>query len=132
MTPPDDRLIQTIEDLKKGGWFVAVLGALGALMRLLLSQEAPGAVEWLRRILAGAIMGLLAYFAIGCPVCNKLVLLALGTTGAVNYFEPVQPYLAALGIVALAYAFHRRVMTADACALPEPETPEVAESLSGS
>ena len=54
-------------------------------------------------------------FAIGCPVCNKLVLLALGTTGAVNYFEPVQPYLAALGIVALAYAFHKRVTMSSVC-----------------
>lgn len=78
---------------------------------------------------SGTFGGLLAYFAIGCPVCNKLVLLALGTTGAVNYFEPVQPYLAALGIVALAYAFHKRIATAGECPLPERES---AESLSGS
>lgn len=83
MTPPDDRLIQTIEDLKKGGWFVAVLGALGALMRLLLSQEAPGAVEWLRRILAGAIMGLLAYFAIHGLIDPVYEAIAYSISGAV-------------------------------------------------
>ena len=33
-------------------------------------------------------------------------------------FEPVQPYLAAVGIVALAYAFHKRITTADSCELP--------------
>ncbi|HSO03697.1 MAG TPA: hypothetical protein VLQ92_04385, partial [Candidatus Limnocylindrales bacterium] len=31
---------------------------------------------------AGAVGSLLAYLAIGCPVCNKIALLLLGTTGA--------------------------------------------------
>jgi len=31
--------------------------------------------------------GLLTYFAVGCPVCNKLVLLALGSAGAMTVHE---------------------------------------------
>ena len=112
-------------------WAMPVLLLTAVLSGLLLGTYV-NARPFDRAAKSGTFGGLLAYFAIGCPVCNKLVLLALGTTGAVNYFEPVQPYLAGLGIVALAYAFHRRVMTADSCALPEPETPEAAESLSGS
>lgn len=43
----------------------------------------------------------LAFFAVACPVCNKLVLLALGTSGALGVFEPLQPWLAAMSLVAL-------------------------------
>ncbi|MDO5734966.1 MAG: hypothetical protein Q4P15_00665 [Propionibacteriaceae bacterium] len=37
----------------------------------------------------------LAWFAVGCPVCNKLALLALGYSGAITWFAPIQPLLAA-------------------------------------
>ncbi len=46
----------------------------------------------------GAVGGLLAYFAVGCPVCNKLALLALGYSGALQYFAPVQPFLGVLAV----------------------------------
>lgn len=36
----------------------------------------------------------LAWFAVGCPVCNKLALLALGYSGAITWFAPIQPFLA--------------------------------------
>ena len=65
----------------------------------------------------GAVGGLLAYLAIGCPVCNKLVLIALGSTGAVQFFAPVQPYLAVLGIVVLAWALVVRLRGEMTCAL---------------
>jgi hypothetical protein len=65
----------------------------------------------------GVIGGALAYFAIGCPVCNKLVLIALGSTGAVQFFAPVQPYLAVLGVVVLAWALLVRLRGELVCAL---------------
>ena len=66
----------------------------------------------------GGIAGLMSFFAVGCPVCNKLVVVALGTVGAREWFEPVQPYLAALSIVLMAWAVRSRLRNADACALP--------------
>jgi len=63
-TPDPDSLMKTAEDLKKGGWLVAVLGAAGALCRLLLTDEHLTMVMWIRRILAGAIVGVLGYFVI--------------------------------------------------------------------
>ncbi|MEO7588208.1 MAG: hypothetical protein ABIS84_09300 [Arachnia sp.] len=42
----------------------------------------------------GLAGGLLAWFAVGCPVCNKLALLALGYSGAITWFAPIQPLLA--------------------------------------
>lgn len=46
--------------------------------------------------------GLLSYFAIGCPVCNKLVVLALGSSGAISWFAPLQPLLAVASVGLLA------------------------------
>jgi hypothetical protein len=48
--------------------------------------------------------GFLSFFAIGCPTCNKLVVLLLGTSGALTFFEPIQPLLAALSFVLLGLA----------------------------
>jgi hypothetical protein len=62
--------------------------------------------------------GLLAFFAIGCPTCNKLVLLALGSSGAITWFEPVQPLLALAGIAVLVWALRRRLKNDVACAVP--------------
>ncbi len=65
---------------------------------------------------------LVTFFAVGCPVCNKLVLLALGTTGAMAYFEPVQPYLAGASILLLGWALWARVTRENACRLPRRST----------
>lgn len=63
----------------------------------------------------GGIAGLLSFFAVGCPVCNKLVIVALGTTGARQWFEPVQPVLAVASIVLLGWALRSRLRSASAC-----------------
>ena len=34
---------------------------------------------------------LLSSFAIGCPVCNKIIVAALGVSGALSYRAPLQP-----------------------------------------
>lgn len=69
---------------------------------------------------AGMLGGLLGYFAVGCPVCNKIALLALGYTGALQWFAPVQPWLAAAGLALLGYALDRRLRGEVACRVPVP------------
>lgn len=76
---------------------------------------------------AGTIGGALSFFAIGCPVCNKVVLVALGTTGAVNFFEPIQPYLAVAGIAALSWAVYRRLAGARSCDVSISEEVSITE-----
>lgn len=66
----------------------------------------------------GVAGALASFFAVGCPVCNKLVLIALGYAGAMQYFEPVQPYLAGGSIVLLAVALIARVRRERSCPLP--------------
>ncbi|CAB4144103.1 hypothetical protein UFOVP460_17 [uncultured Caudovirales phage] len=64
MSPIDPSLLETAEDFKKGGWIVAVLGALGAIARLIITEERFKAIIWVRKGIAGAIVGTLVYFAI--------------------------------------------------------------------
>ena len=70
--------------------------------------------------MSGAI---LTWFAVGCPVCNKLALLAFGYSGAITWFAPAQPYLAAAAIVLSVVALVRRLQGEVSCALPTVEEP---------
>lgn len=70
------------------------------------------------RSLSAYAGGFLSFFAVGCPVCNKLVLLALGYTGALTWFQPLQPILQLLGFGLLAWALRRRLSAARSCPVP--------------
>lgn len=70
----------------------------------------------------GGLGGLLSYFAIGCPVCNKLVVLALGSSGAMSWFAPLQPLLAVASVGLLAWALWTRLRTAASCPVGSPST----------
>ena len=59
--------------------------------------------------------GLLSFFAVGCPTCNKLVVLAIGTTGALDWFAPAQPLLAVLSLGLLGWALQARLRGEVAC-----------------
>lgn len=66
----------------------------------------------------GGLGGLLSFFAVGCPVCNKLVVIALGTVGARRWFEPFQPVLAAVSILLLLVALRGRLRSTTSCPVP--------------
>ena len=61
--------------------------------------------------------GLGTLFAVGCPVCNKLVVALIGASGALGVFAPLQPVLAVASIALLAWALWVRLqgLTASAC-----------------
>jgi hypothetical protein len=100
-------------------WALNVLIATSVLTGLLtatyVSATTPSGLD--KR---GTLGALLAYLAIGCPVCNKLALIALGATGAVQVFAPMQPYLAAAGILALLWALAIRLRGEMSCAWAPP------------
>lgn len=50
---------------------------------------------------AGALIG---FLGIACPVCNKLLVLLIGGTLLLEYFEPVRLYVALAGAALLAAA----------------------------
>lgn len=70
----------------------------------------------------GMLGGVLTFFAVGCPVCNKAVLLAIGSAGAMQWFAPVQPFLAVAAVVALAWALHARLRGERSCTVPVTAT----------
>ena len=59
--------------------------------------------------------GLVSLFAVGCPICNKLVVMAIGVSGALDWFAPIQPVLAVGSLGLLGYALRARRRTAVAC-----------------
>lgn len=95
-------------------FWVANSVLVGSLAATYVSGASPG-IRTGGRFAGG---GLLSVIAIGCPVCNKLVVLALGTGGAMSYFAPVQPLLGLLSTGLLLYAFRVRVSGELACPAP--------------
>lgn len=75
----------------------------------------------------GTVGGLVSFFAVGCPVCNKVVLLTLGASGAVTWFAPLQPYLAVASVVLMTWALRLRLRNQDSCRLPARPAPEAAQ-----
>lgn len=74
-----------------------------------LSADSPSQLG-----VAGAAI---SFFAIGCPVCNKVVLIT-GASGAVTWFAPFQPLLALVSIIFLSYALRARIRGAARCRMP--------------
>lgn len=66
----------------------------------------------------GAVGAFTAWFAVGCPVCNKIALLVLGYSGAMTYFAPIQPWLGAAAVVASVVALVARLSGQMACPTP--------------
>jgi len=93
---------------------VLIAGILGGLL-VGTYVRVPGAQSVDQAMKLGTVGGLVTFFAVGCPVCNKLVLLALGTSGAMTWFAPVQPFLALASLVLLAWALRMRLRRSVAC-----------------
>jgi hypothetical protein len=57
----------------------------------------------------------LSVFAVGCPVCDKLVVAVIGISGALNYWAPLQPVLGVASVAVLAAGLLIRLRGAVAC-----------------
>ncbi len=95
----------------------ALLGGLllATYVRLPTSPATPGTGR------LATTGGLLSLFAVGCPVCNKLVVLLIGATGALRVFAPLQPVLGVVSLVLLGWSLRVRLRGEVAC----PVRPEV-------
>lgn len=107
-------------DVPVTSWARGVLLASSVLAGLVAATyvAGPDTAPRRREGRLGWAGGIATFFAVGCPVCNKLVLLALGYTGAIQYFAPIQPYLAVGAIGLLGWAFVARVRRENSCRLP--------------
>jgi len=68
-----------------------------------------------RRTLAATV---LSTFAVGCPICNKLVVGLIGVSGALSYWAPLQPLLGVLSIALLLAGLLVRLHTDVSCPAP--------------
>ena len=59
--------------------------------------------------------GFLSTLAVGCPICNKAVVAAVGVSGALNIWAPIQPWLGVGSIALLGYALRQRLYGKSAC-----------------
>jgi hypothetical protein len=55
--------------------------------------------------------GVLSVVAVGCPTCNKLVVLLLGTSGALSFFAPIQLYIGVASVFLLGWTLLLRAKT---------------------
>jgi hypothetical protein len=90
-------------------WIVSslLLGLL-ATTYVVRQQEQTDVVQ--NKLVGG---GLLSVLAVGCPICNKLVVLALGVSGALTYFAPIQPLIGLASVILLVYALGLRLQQLD-------------------
>ncbi len=90
-----------------GGLLIATYIARGAVARDQHGEAGAGRIT---------IGGIGAYLAIGCPICNKIIVAVLGVSGALNVFAPLQPLIGALSIALLAGTLAWRLrMRAQGC-----------------
>jgi hypothetical protein len=67
----------------------------------------------------GTVGGVLTWFAVGCPVCNNLVLHALGYYRSKSWFPPCKPHNTAAGGALTAAALLGRLRGQVTCPVPE-------------
>lgn len=93
----------------------ALLVGLTAATYVRVGPSQPVGVDRSRRTLGAA---LLSSFAVGCPICNKLVVALIGVSGALTYWAPLQPVLGVLSIALLLTGLAVRLRGQDACRSP--------------
>lgn len=67
--------------------------------------------------------GFFADIAVGCPVCNKIVVAAIGSSGALTFFGPLQLFIGigSIGLLAVALILRARAISG-ACPIPSAAT----------
>lgn len=67
--------------------------------------------------------GFVSFLAVGCPVCNQLVVAAVGASGALSWWAPVQPFVGLAAIGLLLWALKKRLDTYELTSCPLPVNP---------
>jgi hypothetical protein len=89
-------------------WWDFVFWGVTALLSgaVLAARVLPGAARC--KVGGQALAGYaLTFLAVGCPLCNKIVVGVIGASGALAYFAPIQPLLGSVSVAVLALTLHR-------------------------
>ncbi len=106
-------LLGTVAALWKNPLFIRMMPPTGFEIALLLAQSvlvgaymaAPAAACSTR---TASIGNVLSFLGIACPICNKLLVLALGPALLMQYFEPIRLYVGIIGVGLVAFALWRK------------------------
>ena len=56
------------------------------------------------RLRTSGVGGVASFLGIACPTCNNVMMLLFGGPALLAWFDPVRPYLAAAGVIVMAFA----------------------------
>lgn len=102
-----------------------ILAVTSLLIGLIFAIRMPNDIEVAEnQTLFGSLV---SFLAVGCPVCNQFVVAAVGTSGALTWWAPVQPVVGLLAIGLLLFALKRRLETYRLAACPLPRTSALTE-----
>jgi uncharacterized protein (DUF983 family) len=104
-------------------WDYAVWAASATVAGLTLATYVRGSAvrsgqtreKFAERSLAATIVSGLA---VGCPICNKVVVALVGISGALNYWAPLQPVIGVLSVALLSAGLFIRLRGEIACPVP--------------
>lgn len=99
-------------------WELPILVATAALTALWFALPSGSGSAGGARVSGISVLGTLA---VGCPICNKIVVALLGVSGALAVWAPLQPVLGAVsvGLVLLAVIAKARLSSRQ-CPVPAP------------
>lgn len=95
-------------------WAISAIG-LGLIAATYVRGEPFAARAGGGRAVSG---GVLSTFAVGCPICNKIVVALLGVGGALDYWAPLQPFLGLLSVALLLTTLILRLRVELSCPSP--------------
>lgn len=91
-------------------------GLIGLIFAIRVPQDEAAERQDTRTVWGGFV----SFLAVGCPVCNQLVVGLVGTSGALSWWAPVQPIvgLAAVGLLLWTLRYRLRTHELSACPVP--------------
>lgn len=100
---------------------LAITSALIGLIMAIRPERSDATERQETRTMLG---GFVSFLAVGCPVCNQLVVALVGTSGALGWWAPVQPVVGLVAVGLLVYTLRLRLQTfrLTACPLPGAAT----------
>lgn len=108
-----------------------ILAITAGLIGLILAIRPEPSPETERQETRTIWGGFVSFLAVGCPVCNQLVVALLGTSGALSWWAPVQPVVGLVAVGLLLWTLRLRLRTYRLTACPIPGRP-LADQASGS
>ena len=101
-------------------WFDYVVWAVTALLigLILAIKVVVPAEEDEAQKMRAVWGGFASFLAVGCPVCNQMVVALIGVSGAASWWAGIQPFVGVAAVLLLLFALRKRLDTFQLTACP--------------